>query len=50
MAAQTPGAETYGTAVPFTATPAQAARQARRAGKLLLLLHVAGNFEDSCFT
>jgi hypothetical protein len=42
--------ETYGTRVEFVPTPGQAGRLARRSGKLLFVLHVSGNFEDSCFT
>jgi hypothetical protein len=45
-----PKAETYGTSVLFLGNPAQAAQTARREGKLLFVLHVSGNFEDSCFT
>jgi hypothetical protein len=45
-----PKAETYGTSVLFLGNPAQAAETARREGKLLFVLHVSGNFEDSCFT
>jgi hypothetical protein len=42
--------QNYGTSIDFLSTPAAAAEQARREGKLMLVLHVAGNFEDSCFT
>jgi hypothetical protein len=42
--------QTYGTSVAFLATPAEAARQARREQKLLFVLHISGNFEDSRFT
>jgi hypothetical protein len=42
--------ETYGTSVLFLNNPTEAAEQARREKKLLLVLHVSGNFEDSCFT
>jgi hypothetical protein len=45
-----PKAETYGTSVRFLGNPAQAAETALREGKLLFVLHVSGNFEDSCFT
>jgi hypothetical protein len=45
-----PRAETYGTSVTFLDSPAEAARQARRENKLLFVLHIAGNFEESCFT
>jgi hypothetical protein len=43
-------AETYGTSVTFLNNPSEAARQARASGKLLFLLHVSGNFEESRFT
>jgi hypothetical protein len=42
--------ETYGTSVLFLNNPTEAAEQARREKKLLFVLHVSGNFEDSCFT
>jgi hypothetical protein len=42
--------QSYGTSVTFLGTPAEAARQAQRDHKLLFILHVAGNFEDSRFT
>jgi hypothetical protein len=45
-----PTADTYGTQVKFLASPAEAAAQARKDGKLLFVLHVSGNFEDSRFT
>jgi hypothetical protein len=48
--AERPKAEKYGTSVLFLADPGEAARQARRGKKLLLVLHVSGNFEESCFT
>jgi hypothetical protein len=50
IAAPAPRAETYGTSVTFLSSPAEAARQARRENKLLFVLHIAGNFEESCFT
>jgi hypothetical protein len=46
----TAGPERYGTAVDFVSDPTEAARQALRDKKLLFVLHVAGNFEDSKFT
>jgi hypothetical protein len=53
-AAQTPaaqpGGETYGTQVLFLNNPAVAADLARRENKLLFVMHISGNFEDSCFT
>jgi hypothetical protein len=45
-----PKGETYGTSVLFLGNPAEAAEAARRESKLLFVLHVSGNFEDSCFT
>jgi hypothetical protein len=40
----------HGTSVAFVSTPAEAARQPGRDGKLLFLLHVSGHFEDPDFT
>ena len=40
----------YGTSVHFYATPSEAARQALKEQKLVFVLHVSGNFEDSDFT
>jgi hypothetical protein len=51
-----PGAEaalvcdTLGTSVDFDANPARAAKRAVTAQKLLMVLHVSGNFEESGFT
>lgn len=45
-----PASETYGTSVRFLSNSAEAAAQARREKKLLFVLHVSGNFEESCFT
>jgi hypothetical protein len=45
-----PAGETYGTSVVFLSNPAEAARRARQEDKLLFVLHVSGNFEESCFT
>lgn len=45
-----PKFETYGTSVQFLGNQTQAAEMARRESKLLFVLHVSGNFEDSCFT
>ncbi len=53
-AAQAPAApptgETYGTQVLFLNNPEAAAQLARRDKKLLFVMHISGNFEDSCFT
>jgi hypothetical protein len=40
----------HGTTIDFVDSPAQAARQARKEGKLVFVLHVSGNFEDPRFT
>jgi hypothetical protein len=45
-----PTGETYGTSVLFLSNPEQAARVAHAETKLLFVLHVSGNFEESCFT
>lgn len=42
--------QTYGTNVVFRNNPAAAAESARRDNKLLFVMHISGNFEDSCFT
>jgi hypothetical protein len=42
--------ETAGTAVEFVRNPAEAARVADKERKLMLLLHVSGNFEEARFT
>ncbi len=41
---------TFGTSVEFDPNPVRAAKQAAKAQKLLMVLHVSGNFEDSAFT
>lgn len=45
-----PVGERYGTQVLFLNNQATAADQARRDRKLLFVMHISGNFEDSCFT
>jgi hypothetical protein len=45
-----PGGETYGTQVLFLNNPAIAEETAQREKKLLFVMHISGNFEDSCFT
>jgi hypothetical protein len=40
----------YGTTVDFVDSPKLAAEQAAKDGKLVLVLHVSGNFEDPRFT
>jgi hypothetical protein len=42
--------QNYGTQVQFLSSPEEAAEQASQEKKLLFVLHVSGNFEDSCFT
>jgi hypothetical protein len=42
--------ERFGTAVDFVANPNEAATLAGRDQKLLFVLHLSGNFEDSQFT
>lgn len=45
-----PAGETYGTRVLFHNNQAAAADLARQEHKLLFVMHISGNFEDSCFT
>ena len=45
-----PTGQTYGTSVTFLASPEEAMRVAQREHKLVFVLHVSGNFEESCFT
>ena len=40
----------YGTSVHFEDTPADAAKQAKKEEKLVMVLHVSGHFEDPRFT
>lgn len=40
----------HGTAIQFLDTPREAAAQAKKEEKLVLVLHVSGNFEDPEFT
>jgi len=40
----------FGTAVVFEDTPADAAKIAKKEGKLVFVLHVSGHFEDPRFT
>jgi hypothetical protein len=42
--------DTFGTSVDFDPNPVRAAKEAARAQKLLMVLHVSGNFEDAAFT
>jgi len=49
-ACQTEGCGSFGTSVQFVATPSDAANQAQKEHKLVLVLHVSGNFETPEFT
>jgi hypothetical protein len=40
----------YGTAVEFVGSPKEAAQQAEKEQKLVLVLHVSGHFEDPGIT
>jgi hypothetical protein len=40
----------FGTTIDFVDTPKEAAAQAKKAEKLVFVLHVSGNFEDPRFT
>jgi len=44
------GCGSFGTSVQFVATPSDAAKQAEKEHKLVLVLHVSGNFETPEFT
>jgi len=44
------GCSTFNTGIQFHKTPVDAFAQARREGKLVLMVHIAGNFEDEGFT
>ena len=46
---KTDGICTFGTSVEFADTPSEAARLAKKQGKLVFVLHVSGNFEDPRF-
>ena len=45
-----PACGEYGTSVHFEDTPADAAKQAKKDEKLVLVLHVSGHFEDPGLT
>ena len=45
-----PTCSAHGTTIDFLDTPAEAAKQAKKEGKLVFVLHVSGNFEDPRFT
>ena len=40
----------YGTQVHFEATPSEAAKAAKKDGKLVMVLHISGHFEDPGLT
>jgi hypothetical protein len=40
----------YGTQIEFTDSPSDAAKKAKKEGKLVFILHVSGHFEDPRFT
>ena len=40
----------HGTTIEFVDTPNDAAKQAKKEGKLVFVLHVSGHFEDPRFT
>jgi hypothetical protein len=40
----------HGTTIDFVDTPREAAAAAKKAGKLVFVLHVSGHFEDPRFT
>ena len=40
----------YGTSVYFENTPVEAAKQAKKDGKLVMVLHISGHFEDPNLT
>jgi hypothetical protein len=42
--------QAHGTSVQFFNTPSEAAREAKKEGKLVFVLHISGNFEDPGFT
>jgi hypothetical protein len=49
----TPGEPTcgnHGTSIDFVDTPSEAAKRAKKEGKLVFVLHVSGHFEDPRFT
>jgi hypothetical protein len=45
-----PACGSHGTAIDFVDTPREAAIQAKKAEKLVFVLHVSGHFEDPRFT
>jgi hypothetical protein len=45
-----PSCSSHGTTIDFLDTPKEAAALAKKEKKLVLVLHVSGNFEDPQFT
>jgi hypothetical protein len=45
-----PGCDRLGTGIDFVRNPPDAFRQARQEGKLVFMVHLSGNFEDTEFT
>ena len=45
-----PSGGCHGTSIDFVDTPTEAAKLAKKEGKLVLVLHVSGHFEDPRFT
>jgi hypothetical protein len=45
-----PSCSGHGTTIDFLDTPKEAAALAKKEGKLVMVLHVSGNFEDPRFT
>jgi hypothetical protein len=45
-----PSCSGHGTTIDFFDTPKEAAAEAKKDGKLVMVLHVSGNFEDPRFT
>lgn len=45
-----PGDVCFGTAIQFVDSPKEAAARAKKDEKLVMILHVSGNFEDPRFT
>jgi hypothetical protein len=50
VATPAPTCGRHGTSLEFVDTPSEAARQAKKEGKLVFVLHVSGHFEDPRFT
>jgi hypothetical protein len=48
--ADKPACGSHGTTIDFVDTPNEAAKQAKKTGKLVFVLHVSGHFEDPRFT